>query len=115
MSTTSPAKVLGPGDGRAGKLGSIGVRFMIRGEESGGGFALVEHPIWTGRLPLMALDASRTLTWPDGTVYRITRSSEETGGAELEMEWQLPAGGWAAQPHVHPGLTEEYELGHSST
>jgi mannose-6-phosphate isomerase-like protein (cupin superfamily) len=26
-------------------LGSCGVRFMIRGEESGGGFSLVEHPI----------------------------------------------------------------------
>jgi quercetin dioxygenase-like cupin family protein len=50
------------------------------------------------------------LSWPDGSVYRITRSSEETGGAELEMEWELPAGGWAPQPHVHPGLTEEYEL-----
>lgn len=59
---------------------------------------------------MKALDASRTLTWPDGTVYRITRSSEETGGAELEMEWELPAGGWAPQPHVHLGLTEEYEL-----
>jgi mannose-6-phosphate isomerase-like protein (cupin superfamily) len=55
-------------------------------------------------------DASRILTWPDGSVYRIIRSSEETDGTELEMEWELPARGWAPQPHVHPGLTEEYEL-----
>jgi quercetin dioxygenase-like cupin family protein len=41
--TTS--KVIGPRDGRAGFLGSIGVRFMINGEESGGGFSLVEHPM----------------------------------------------------------------------
>jgi mannose-6-phosphate isomerase-like protein (cupin superfamily) len=39
------AKVLGPKDGKAGMLGSMGVRFMINGDESGGGFALVEHPM----------------------------------------------------------------------
>ena len=39
------AKVVGPGDGKAGFLGSIGVRFMIDGDEAGGGFSLVEHPM----------------------------------------------------------------------
>jgi quercetin dioxygenase-like cupin family protein len=39
------AKVLGPTDGAAGFLGSIGVRFMIDGIDSGGGFSLVEHPM----------------------------------------------------------------------
>lgn len=39
------AKVLGPGQGRIGFLGSIGVRFMIDGLESGGGFSLIEHPM----------------------------------------------------------------------
>jgi mannose-6-phosphate isomerase-like protein (cupin superfamily) len=42
---TTPAKVLGPRDGSAGFLGSIGVRFLIEGSESGGGFSLVEHPM----------------------------------------------------------------------
>jgi quercetin dioxygenase-like cupin family protein len=37
--------VLGPTDGKAGRLAAIGVRFMIWGEESGGGFSLVEHPM----------------------------------------------------------------------
>jgi len=37
--------VLGPRDGRTGFLGSIGVRFLIDGSESGGGFSLVEHPM----------------------------------------------------------------------
>ena len=41
----TPGKVLGPRDGSAGFLGSIGVRFMIDGAESGGGFSLVEHPM----------------------------------------------------------------------
>ena len=39
------ARVLGPKDGKAGLLGAMGVRFMVNGEESGGGFSLVEHPI----------------------------------------------------------------------
>jgi quercetin dioxygenase-like cupin family protein len=39
------AKVVGPQDGKAGFLGSIGVRFMIDGDETGGGFSLVEHPM----------------------------------------------------------------------
>ena len=39
------AKVVGPQDGKAGFLGSIGVRFMIDGYEAGGDFSLVEHPM----------------------------------------------------------------------
>ncbi len=42
---TMTTKVVGPKDGKAGFLGSIGVRFMIDGEEAGGGFSLVEHPM----------------------------------------------------------------------
>jgi mannose-6-phosphate isomerase-like protein (cupin superfamily) len=38
-------KIVGPRDGKAGFLGSIGVRFMVDGAESGGGFSLVEHPM----------------------------------------------------------------------
>jgi quercetin dioxygenase-like cupin family protein len=39
------AKVLGPTAGKVGRLGGIGVRFMVGAEESGGGFSLVEHPM----------------------------------------------------------------------
>ena len=39
------ARVLGPRDGKAGMLGGMGVRFMIDGIESGGGFSLVDHPL----------------------------------------------------------------------
>ena len=39
------AKLVGPTDGKAGFLGSIGVRFMINGDETGRGFSLVEHPM----------------------------------------------------------------------
>ena len=44
MATTA-VRVVGPRDGKLGKLGGIGVRFMVGGAESGGGFALVEHPM----------------------------------------------------------------------
>ena len=45
MTESTTARVLGPKDGKAGRLGSIGVRFMIEGGETGGGFSLVEHPM----------------------------------------------------------------------
>ena len=38
-------KIIGPADGRSGSLGSIGVRFMIPGADTEGGFSLVEHPL----------------------------------------------------------------------
>jgi len=45
MSVTTAARVLGPRDGKAGFLGSIGVRFMIDGGETDERFSLVEHPM----------------------------------------------------------------------
>jgi quercetin dioxygenase-like cupin family protein len=39
------AKVVGPRDGKAGFLGTVGVRFMLDGPEAGDRFALVEHPM----------------------------------------------------------------------
>ena len=46
MTTTLTApKIVGPRDGKAGFLGSIGVRFMIDGDEAAERFSLVEHPL----------------------------------------------------------------------
>src|SRR6478672_2498696 len=56
------AKVVGPTDGKAGTLGSIGVRFMIDGPEAGERFSLVEHPM-----------SPRALAAP---VHRHTREDE---------------------------------------
>jgi quercetin dioxygenase-like cupin family protein len=56
------AKVVGPRDGKAGFLGSIGVRFMVDGGDSGGGFSLVEHPM-----------SARALAAP---MHRHTREDE---------------------------------------
>jgi mannose-6-phosphate isomerase-like protein (cupin superfamily) len=44
------ATVVGPNDGKAGSLGNIGVRLMIEGADTGGGFSLVEHPMPPHRL-----------------------------------------------------------------
>lgn len=62
MTEATAARVLGPKDGSAGFLGSIGVRFMIDGAESGGGFSLVEHPM-----------SARALAAP---LHRHTREDE---------------------------------------
>jgi mannose-6-phosphate isomerase-like protein (cupin superfamily) len=43
-------RIIGPKDGKAGSLGSIGVRFMIHRSEAGGDFSLVEHPMPPRRL-----------------------------------------------------------------
>ena len=42
--STGP-RIIGPRDGKAWDLRSLGVRFMVWGAESGGAFSLVEHPI----------------------------------------------------------------------
>jgi mannose-6-phosphate isomerase-like protein (cupin superfamily) len=61
MEATS-VKVVGPRDGKAGSLGSIGVRFMIDGSEAGERFSLVEHPM-----------SARALAAP---LHRHTREDE---------------------------------------
>jgi mannose-6-phosphate isomerase-like protein (cupin superfamily) len=42
---TATTRVLGPAAGKAGFLGSIGVRFMVDGQTTDGDFSLVEHPM----------------------------------------------------------------------
>jgi mannose-6-phosphate isomerase-like protein (cupin superfamily) len=42
---TQGPRLIGPTDGEAIDLGTLGVRFLVWSAESGGGFALVEHPI----------------------------------------------------------------------
>ena len=45
MRTYPAPKIVGPRDGKAGSLGSIGVRFMIDGPDAAERFSLVEHPM----------------------------------------------------------------------
>jgi quercetin dioxygenase-like cupin family protein len=62
MIETTTAKVVGPSDGKAGFLGSIGVRFMIDGQDADDRFSLVEHPM-----------SARALAAP---LHRHTREDE---------------------------------------
>jgi len=43
--TAAGVRIVGPGDGAEGFLGSIGARFMIDGADAGERFSLVEHPM----------------------------------------------------------------------
>jgi mannose-6-phosphate isomerase-like protein (cupin superfamily) len=62
MALTAEARVLGPAEGKAGFLGSIGVRFMIDGPTTAEAFSLVEHPM-----------SARALAAP---LHRHTREDE---------------------------------------
>lgn len=66
---------LGPRDGEYAELLSLGVRFLVWGEESGGGFSLVEHPI-----------PPRTLCAP---LHRHSREDEYSFVIEGRMGAQL--------------------------
>ena len=68
-------RIVGPADDRFVDLGSLGIRFMVRGEESGGGFSLVEHPI-----------PPRTLAAP---LHRHAREDEYSYVLEGRMGAQL--------------------------
>lgn len=45
-----PEIVVNPGEGRSVSLGGMGVVFKVSGAQTGGAFAIVEHPIEPGRL-----------------------------------------------------------------
>jgi mannose-6-phosphate isomerase-like protein (cupin superfamily) len=47
---------------------------------------------------------------PDGSTYEVTKSTAETDGERVEMDFTLPAGSYAPPAHVHHGLIEEYEV-----
>jgi mannose-6-phosphate isomerase-like protein (cupin superfamily) len=47
---------------------------------------------------------------PDGSIYAVTAPAAESGGEFVEMEFTLPPGSVSPPPHVHHGLTEEYEV-----
>ncbi len=72
---TQGPRIVGPKDGTLLDFGSFGVRFMIRGEESGNAFSLIEHPI-----------PPRTLVAP---LHRHTREDEYSYVLEGRMGAQL--------------------------
>jgi mannose-6-phosphate isomerase-like protein (cupin superfamily) len=67
--------VLGPDEGRSADFGGFGARFLIDGATSGGGFALVEHPL-----------APRTLAAP---LHVHEREDEYSFVLEAEIGFQV--------------------------
>ena len=47
---------------------------------------------------------------PDGSVYEVTAAAADSGGDFVEMIFTLPPGSVSPPPHVHAGLTEDYEV-----
>ena len=47
---------------------------------------------------------------PDGSVYAVLKTSAETGGEFVEMEFALPPDCIPPPPHVHSHGVEEYEV-----
>ena len=94
------ARVLGPNDGSAGQLGSIGVRFMPAGEDTGEGFALVEHPTVAtrarGAAPLLAARTS-TASSSRARSGALGRGRVRIGGRRPDLQ--------AARPGTRSGTT----------
>ena len=47
---------------------------------------------------------------PDGSIYEVTAAAADNGGDFVEMIFTLPPGSVSPPPHVHVGLTEDYEV-----
>jgi quercetin dioxygenase-like cupin family protein len=54
--------------------------------------------------------AKRRLPFPDGTEYRVTRTTAETNGDAFEMELALVAHAQTPPPHAHPRQREDFEV-----
>jgi quercetin dioxygenase-like cupin family protein len=85
-----PLIVRQPGAGVNGSLGSIGVTFKLWGEETGGAFAVVEHPF-----PVGALVSPHLHTREDE--YSIVTQGE-IGFRSGDREVVLASGGYIAKP-----------------
>jgi mannose-6-phosphate isomerase-like protein (cupin superfamily) len=77
-----PRVVVQPGEGRAVSLGGMGVVFKISGAETGGAFAVVEHPIEPGRLvpPHVHLREDEYSYVLEGTIGARVGDHEVTAG-----------------------------------
>ncbi len=64
-------------------------------------------PIPTGRHATAMADVFRL---PDGSVVRLLRTGEQTGGELVEWEYTMPPRAPHAPRHVHPDHEEELEV-----
>jgi len=74
--------VVKPGDGRSVSLGGMGVVFKVSGADTGGAFAVVEHPIEPGRLvpPHVHLHEDESSYVLEGTIGARVGDQEVVAG-----------------------------------
>ena len=77
-----PTLVVRPGEGRSVSLGGMGVVFRVSGADTGGAFAVVEHPIEPGRLvlPHVHLREDEYSYVPEGTIGARVGDQKVTAG-----------------------------------
>ena len=77
-----PTIVVKPGEGRSVWLGGMGVVFKVSGADTGGAFAVVEHPIEPGRLvlPHVHLHEDEYSYILEGTIGARVGDHEVVGG-----------------------------------
>jgi hypothetical protein len=78
-----PRTVVKPGEGRSVWLGGMGVVFKVSGADTGGVFAVVEHPIEPGRLVLPHV---RTCTRTSIPTFWRGRSVQELATARSSRD-----------------------------
>jgi hypothetical protein len=88
--------VLSPDEGEMVLMGGLGVRFMIGGDQSGGGFALVEHPIAPRVLAPRCTRTSTKTSTPTCSKARSASTRSEKGSASP------PPATWSSSPGVSP-------------
>jgi hypothetical protein len=96
LSRLAAPRIVGPTEGKAGSLGSIGVRFIVPGEDTEGGFALVEHPM-----------PPRHLAAP---FHRHNREDEYS--FVLEAGWVRCSGTTSSRPVRRPRLQAARTVAH---
>ena len=80
-----PALVVRPGEGRSVSLGGMGVVFKVSGADTGGAFAVVEHPIEPGRLVLPHVHLREELAAKYGLTYSSDWVAELTSRYNLKL------------------------------
>src|SRR3954469_24740505 len=97
-----PTIVVKPAEGRSVWLGGMGVVFKVSGADTGGAFAVVEHPIEPGRLvlPHVHLHEDEYSYVLEGTIGARVRDREVVAGAgtsRIKPRW-LMLSFWNAGP-----------------
>lgn len=111
--------MVGAGDGPLVDLGGVGVHFKVRGAQTGGGFAVVEHPVEPGVIvePHTHQHEDELSFVLEGTIWvRVgDQEMEATAGSYVWKPRRVPHTFWNAGPEparllevISPGGFEDF-------